>query len=149
VKVALVSSVGGHLTELLALRSSYAEFAHFFVVNDATPFVPPVGRKLYTVVHAERDLGVLTNVWEFLKIFRAERPNVMLSTGAGPAVSAAVAARLLGMRVVFVESVAAVQRPTLTGILMQGLAHRYFVQWPELSNTVEGSEYCGNVFGSL
>lgn len=145
-RVALVSSVGGHLTELLCLREAYECHRHFYVFNDLTQFVPPAGVNVYTIAHAERDLRVFSNVVEVLRIFRRERPTVMLTTGAGPGVSAAVAARLMGIRVVFVETVAAVTKPSLTGVLMEPLAHSYFVQWPELAKG-KPDRWKGNIFG--
>lgn len=147
-KIALVSSVGGHLTELLALREAYEACPHFYVFNDVTQFTPPPGVRVHTVAHAERDWRVAWNLWEFARIFREERPDVMLSTGAGPAVPAALVARAMGVRVVFVESVAAVERPTLTGLLMQPWADALFVQWPRLLDQLEGSLCRGSIFGS-
>jgi len=149
IKVALVSSVGGHLTELLALKGAYESHDHFYVFNDETQFTPPEGITEYRVSHAERDWLVLKNVWEFYKIFRKEKPTVMLSTGAGPAVPAALVAKLFGMRVVYVESVAAVKQPTLTGELIYPFSDSFFVQWPGLKNNFEGSKCAGNIFGSL
>ena len=145
-RIALVSSVGGHLTELLCLRTAYERLPHFYIFNDTTQFEPPAGVHVYTIAHAERDLRVFSNVWEVFRIFCKERPTVMLTTGAGPGVSAAVAARLLGVRVVFVETVAAVEEPSLTGRLMEYLAHSYFVQWPELTKGKE-QRWQGNIFG--
>ena len=145
-RVALVSSVGGHLTELLCLREAYEQHDHFYVFNDITQFAPPAGTPVYTIAHAERDPRVVSNVFEVLRIFRKERPTVMLSTGAGPAVSAAIAAKLLGVRVVYVETVAAVSEPSLTGILMEPLADAYFVQWPELAKG-KPERWKGNIFG--
>ena len=145
-RIGLVSSVGGHLTELLCLRSSYEEYEHFYISNDVTQFAPPDGVRVHTIAHAERDLRVVSNVAEVLRIFRVERPTVMLTTGAGPGLSAAVAARILGVRVVFVETVAAVERPSLTGILMEPLANAYFVQWPELAQG-KPERWQGNIFG--
>jgi UDP-N-acetylglucosamine:LPS N-acetylglucosamine transferase len=138
--------VGGHLTELLCLRSAYERHPHFYIFNDVTQFAPPPGIPVYTIAHAERDPRVVSNIWEVARIFRKERPTVLLTTGAGPGVSAAVAARLMGLRVVFVETVAAVQRPSLTGVLMEPLADAYFVQWPELAGK-NAERWQGNIFG--
>lgn len=147
-RLALVSSVGGHLTELLSLRAAYEGWPHFFVFNDKTQFTPPADIPVYTITHAERDFGTITtNVVEVLRIFRRERPTVMLTTGAGPAVSAALVARMLGIRVVFVETVAAARRPSLTGVLMESLAHASFVQWPGLA-AERPERWKGNIFGS-
>lgn len=147
-KIALVSSVGGHLTELLALRAAFEDFSHFYVFNDVTQFTPPDGVPVYTVAHAERDARVLWNLVEFARIFVRERPTVMLSTGAGPAIPAAIVAKLMGIRVVYVETVAATHKPTLTGILMQPFADALFVQWPALLAKLRGSKHCGSIFQS-
>lgn len=144
--IALVSSVGGHLTELLALRAAYADLSHFYVFNDQTQFTPPPTIRMYTVAHAERDLRVLSNVWEFFRIFKHEQPTAILTTGAGLAVSAAVAAKFLGISVIFVETVAAVTRPSLTGVLIEPWADTYFVQWKTLT-AGRAKRWSGNVFG--
>lgn len=147
-KVALVSSVGGHLTELLALRTAYEDLPHFYVFNDVTQFSPPEDVNVYTVAHAERDIRVLWNVFEFARIFLRERPSVLLSTGAGPAIPAAIVAKAMGIRVIYVETIAAAERPTLTGVLMQPFADALFVQWPSLLEKLRGSRHCGSIFGS-
>ena len=146
-KVALVSSVGGHLTDLLALRAAYEDLPHFYVFNDRTQFTPPEGIAVYTVEHAERDARVLWNLVEFARIFLRERPTVMLSTGAGLAVPAAIVAKAMGIRVVYVETSSATEKLSLTGILMQPLADAFFVHWPALASKVKGGRYCGGVFG--
>lgn len=147
-KIALVSSVGGHLTELLALAKAYEDSPHFYIFNDETQFSPPEGVRVYTVAHAERDWRVLWNIIEFACIFLREKPTVMLSTGAGPAIPAAIVANLMGIRVVYIETVAATKRPTLTGILIQPFADALFVQWPSLLDELKGSRYCGSLFES-
>jgi beta-1,4-N-acetylglucosaminyltransferase len=148
VKIALVSSVGGHLTELLALRAAYEDAPHFYVFNDVAPFEPPPGIRVYTIAHAERDLRVAYNLWELARIFRRERPTVMLSTGAGPAIPAAIVARAMGARVVYVESVASAVRPSLTGRLIQPFASALFVQWPRLLPQLRNSRCPGSLFAS-
>ena len=143
-KIALVASVGGHLTELLAVREAVEGHELVWIINDVSP-VLPVGARGYRVVHAERDLHVLTNLVEFAAIFAREAPDVMLSTGAGPAVPAAVVARLLGIPVVYIESVASVARLSLTGRLMRFLASEFLVQWPHLAAVAPWARYEGAV----
>jgi beta-1,4-N-acetylglucosaminyltransferase len=148
IKVALVASIGGHITELLALKAAYAEFSHFYVFNEPIHGSAFEGAPAYSITHSERDLRVATNVVELLRIFRAERPTVMLSTGAGQAVAAAVAAKLLGIRVVFVDSVAATTRLSLAGCLILPFADAFYVQWPGLANEARGIYYAGSILGT-
>ncbi|MBE7480986.1 MAG: hypothetical protein HS104_13515 [Polyangiaceae bacterium] len=143
-KVALVSSVGGHLTELLELVKALPDCERFWVINDESPVLPP-DERAYRIAHAERDPLVLWNLFEVAAVFARERPDLMLSTGAGPAVPAAVVARLAGIPVVYVEPTSAVTALTLTGRLMRPLAQRFFVQWRSLTRAAPWARYEGGL----
>lgn len=150
-RVGLVSSVGGHLAELLELRPVLAGCDLFWVLNDAAPWQAQAelgGARTYRIVHAERDLRQLWNLVEAVPILRRERPDVLISTGASPAVPLLGLGRLLGACTLFLETFAAVDRPSLTGQLIHqlGLAEHLFVQWPELLRALPGARYCGPVF---
>ena len=130
-KIAFVSSVGGHLAELLALLDELEEHERFFVLQDPSPLVP-AAEKTYYVLHAERDWRVAVNFLEFARIFGAERPDLVITAGAGVAIPAAFFARLAGIPVLYIEPISSVTRLSLTGRLMQPFANKFFVQWPEL-----------------
>jgi beta-1,4-N-acetylglucosaminyltransferase len=133
-KVLIVSSIGGHLTEVMRLAPILREHRVVLVVNDEAALPDFPFAAVYQIVHAERDWRVLVNVAEAAQILDAERPDVILSAGAGPAIPFALVARLLSnCRVVYLESAAAVSRPTLTGRLMYPLAHAFFYQWSKLA----------------
>jgi beta-1,4-N-acetylglucosaminyltransferase len=143
-KLAIVSSIGGHLAELLELLPALEGHELVWITNDPSPLLPPEISP-HLVVHAERDLGVLWNLAEFAAIFARERPDAMLSMGAGPAVPAAIVARLAGIPVFYVEPSSAVTRPTLTGRLMRFLATDRWVQWESLRRHLAGSRFVGGL----
>ena len=72
----------------------------------------------------------------------------MLTTGAGVAVPFAWVARLRGAKVVYVESLARIEGPSLTYRLIAPIAERRYVQWPELARLLPGSRFAGNVFSA-
>jgi beta-1,4-N-acetylglucosaminyltransferase len=144
VRLALVSSVGGHLTELLQLCRAFDDWSRFWVVNDYSPVLPE-GECTYRISHGERDWRVFWNVAEIAAIFAREKPDLMLSTGASPAVSAAIVARAAGIPVIYVEPSSAVTRLTLTGRLMRPLANRFYVQWPSLLKIATWAQYEGSI----
>lgn len=143
-KIALVSSVGGHLAELLELEPALAGHACFWVLNDHSP-VLPADRVARRISHAERDWRVAWNLVEIGRIFLRERPDLVLSMGAGPAVPAAIVARLMGLPMIYIEPSSAVTAPTLTGRLMRHLTPRRFVQWPSLLARLPGSRFVGGL----
>lgn len=142
--ICLVSSGGGHLTELLALRPVYANRAHFFVVNRPMPLPGEMEGKTYVIRHSERDWRFFVNLWEAWRILKRERPAVILSTGAGPAVPFALVGKLLGIKSVFVECSTQIARPSLTGRIMYRLADRFFYQWESL-----GAYYPKGTYGGV
>ena len=132
-KVCIVSSCGGHLTEVRMLLPAYREMDHFYVINDRAILPPDMHGRTYFISHAERNWKIVLNFLEAYRILRRERPSVLLSTGAGPAVPFAVVGRFLfGMRIVFVETFTRIERPSLTGRLMYRLSHDFYYQWAAL-----------------
>lgn len=143
-KVALVASIGGHLAELLELAEAFAGHELVWILNDRSPVLPE-GVRAYVISHAERDWRVAWNVVELAAILSRERPDLLVSTGAGPAVPAALLARLAGIPVLYVEGSWAVRELTLTGRLMRRLATRFYVQWEALRDKVPGARFAGGL----
>jgi UDP-N-acetylglucosamine transferase subunit ALG13 len=151
-RLCVVSSVGGHLREVLELAPAWAGAEVFFIVNDRTEV--PLPGPVHRIAHAERDLRVLWNLVEAARLFGdsaggSGRPDVILSAGAGPAVPVAVVGRLGGAAVVFVETFSAVQRPSLSGRLLYPLTRHFFYQWPALARFYPRGRYAGSVFSRL
>jgi UDP-N-acetylglucosamine:LPS N-acetylglucosamine transferase len=147
-EVCIVASCGGHLAEARALRPAFVDYAHFYVVNDAILLPDDMQGRTYFISHAERDWRVLKNLWEAWSILRRERPTVILSTGAGPAVPFALVGRLLRVPVVFVEISAQVTEPSVTGRIMYRLAARFFYQWRALAPHFPEGTYGGPILWS-
>ncbi|MEW5771874.1 MAG: PssD/Cps14F family polysaccharide biosynthesis glycosyltransferase [Pseudomonadota bacterium] len=133
-KIGIISSCGGHLTEVRALMPAYARYRYFYVLNDKAILPSDMAGKTYFIAHSERDWRFFLNLWEAFRILWRERPQVILSTGAGPAVPFALVGRFLfGCRIVFVETITRIQSPSMTGKIMYRLAHDFFYQWESLA----------------
>lgn len=143
-KICLVSSVGGHLRELMQLVDVLSPYDYFFVLNDATSVELP--QRSYRIAHAERDLRVLWNFVEAARILGRERPDVVLSMGAGPAVPVSIVGKALGATIVFIEYFGAVTRPSLTGRIMYRLADRFYYQWEGLAPFFPRGTCAGTIF---
>lgn len=144
-KVCIVSSCGGHLTEVRTLRSAYEHYPHFYVLNDRVVLPADMEGKTHFIRHSERDWLFLVNLWEATRILLRERPNVILSTGAGPVVPFALVGKLLGVRSIFVETFNRVTEPSLSGRIMYRLADRFFYQWRSLQRFYPRATYGGPV----
>lgn len=130
-KLALVSSHGGHLTELLELAPAFDDCDVFYFCYDAEttralPNAYLTANRPYDPIHFARNL---IRLWQ---IFWRERPDALISTGAEIAVPAFVVAKLMRVPSIYIECGAQVTRPSVTGRILVNLADRFYVQWPEL-----------------
>ncbi len=145
-KVCIVSSCGGHLTEVRCLRPAYQAYEHFYVLNDTVILPADMQGRTYFIAHSERDWRFFLNLWEAFRILHKEKPDVILSTGAGPVVPFSIVGRLLfRVRVVFIESITRISKPSLTGRIMYWLAHDFFYQWQTLSQFFPKAKYGGSL----
>lgn len=147
----LVCSSGGHLLQLVALRESWARFSRAWVTFDKSDVRSLLAAEQVCFANGptNRNIGnLLRNLVVAWRVVRAVKPKVMLTTGAGVAVPFAWMARLHGAKVVYVESLARIDGPSLSYRLIAPVAERRYVQWPELASTLPGARFAGNVFSA-
>ena len=142
-KISIVSSCGGHLTEVRMLKPAYEKYEHFYVLNDVVTLPEDMKGRTYFIRHSERDWLFLVNLWEAWRILCKERPNLILSTGAGPAVPFALVGKLFGIPTLFIETFTRVTEPSLAGRIMYYLADRFFYQWRPLERFFPRGIYGG------
>jgi UDP-N-acetylglucosamine:LPS N-acetylglucosamine transferase len=134
VKICLACSAGGHLTEMMHLEGCYSKHPHFFITfkrqdtadlkkREDVHFVDDPGRN---------PLKLLACVFQTMFALSKERPDVVISTGAGVAVPACYLAKLLGAKVVFLESFCRVEEPSFAARLVYPIADLFMVQWPQM-----------------
>ena len=124
-------SPGGHLAELERATAGIAFTDRFDVTfaGGRPPAEPP--RRIYLVCHPRRSAWrTARTLARSLAIAWRERPRLVISTGADVAVPICILARLLGARLIFIET-AGELAPTLAGRLVYPFADLFIVQWPE------------------
>jgi UDP-N-acetylglucosamine:LPS N-acetylglucosamine transferase len=102
--------------------------------------------KTVFITHSERDWKFFLNLWEAFRILLKEKPDVILSTGAGPIVPFAIIGRLFfNVKIIYIETLTKVLSPSLTGKIMYYLAHDFFYQWKGLKMFFPKGVYGGNL----
>lgn len=145
-RILLVCSPGGHLQQMLALRPAWEGFEHVWATL-AAPDTDTLLRDERVIVASgptNRSLpNLLRNLRLAWRVLRRERIDVILSTGAALAVPFFVVGRLLGKRVVYVESLTRTEGLSLSGRMVRPLASAFFVQWPTAAR--RGALYRGSI----
>ena len=145
-KICIVSSCGGHLTEVRQLLPAYANHEYFYVLNERALLPADMLGKTYFIRHSERDVFFFVNLVEAIRLLWKERPRVILSTGAGPVVPFALIGRyLFRTHIVFIETLTRIHRPSITGRIMYRIAHRFYYQWASLNAAFPKGLYRGSV----
>ena len=147
-KLMLVASAGGHLAQLLALRSLWEHHDRAW----ATFRLPEVeaaliGETAYWVHHpTTRNLpNAVRNLRLAWRSLRLERPDAVISTGAAVSVSYFIAARLLGIPTVFIEAYDRITMPTLSARLCYPFCDLFVVQWDQQQEAFPESVNIGAV----
>jgi UDP-N-acetylglucosamine:LPS N-acetylglucosamine transferase len=145
----LVCSSGGHLQQMLALKPVWEQYRHVWVTFDKSDTRSLLSEERVVYAHSPTNRNVknlLRNLVLAWSVLRKVRPRILLTTGAGVAVPFAWIGRLTGVKIVYVESFTRIEGPSLTGRLVGPIAHRSYVQWPEMEQLVPRAQYAGNVF---
>lgn len=132
--VLMVSTQGGHLTQLLVLKSWWGERERLWVCPNTPDVVDRLeGERVVTSYSpTTRNLpNTVRNLWLALRVIRRERPQLVVSAGAGVAVPFFVVAWLMRIPTVFIEVYDRVDSPTMTGRLCGPFTTRRIVQWED------------------
>ena len=130
----MVSTQGGHLTQLLVLRPWWSEHERVWVCPGTPDVLDRLGdeRLIQSYSPTTRNLpNLVRNFVLAAHVLRTERPGIVVSAGAGVAVPFFLLARLLRIPTVFIEVYDRVDSPTLTGRLCGPFTTRRIVQWEQ------------------
>ncbi|MBE9009895.1 UDP-N-acetylglucosamine--LPS N-acetylglucosamine transferase [Pseudanabaenaceae cyanobacterium LEGE 13415] len=136
-KVLLVCSSGGHFKALYQLRPYWGVRDRQWVTfrtnvteaqleGESVDWAwSPTNRNIPNLI---RNLGL---AW---KILRRDRPDLVISTGAGVAVPFLMLGKLLGSRTIFIESITRVNDLSLSAKLSLPFLNVLYVHWVELQH---------------
>lgn len=145
-KVFAVASIGGHWVQLLRIAKALEkEFDYMSTHEKCATMVE--GRVYYSMNDFSR--------WDFYKMFPEllhsiyiickEKPSIVITTGAAPGLVCLFAAKICGIRTVWIDSIANVEHISFSGRIASKFASRIYTQWPSLAgNKVI---FAGNIFG--
>jgi UDP-N-acetylglucosamine:LPS N-acetylglucosamine transferase len=133
-KIALVTSAGGHFTETLQLLDAFAGDDIFFVTwhSAREAEIQAIAPAYFLEPFGTSPWKALASLPQAAAILRRERPDVIVSTGAEIALPFFFLAKFFRIKTIFVESWCRIEDLSQTGKLLYPWADRFLVQWPEL-----------------
>lgn len=157
-KICLVCSHGGHLTEMLRLMDAFEGQKAFLITYDekttrgvrtANPIrnylIKIRNTKIFQLNFFQFLLHMIYITLEELKIFLKERPDIIVSTGSEIAIPICYLGKFLGKKIIFIESLSRVNDLSRTGKLIYPIATLFLVQWNHLTTKYKKARYEGRV----
>ena len=151
-KICFAASAGGHFAQIIRLKPLMEEYPCFIVTEklennlkiDADAeilYLRHVNRKEWRCIYY-----MLANTYISFKILLKQKPDIIISTGALAMIPLCILGKLMGKRLIFMESFAKVQTKTMTGSVLYRFADYFFVQWQEMLKIYPKGIYKGGIY---
>jgi len=147
-KICLAASAGGHLSQLLKLEQCWDGQDVFFMTTSVSvnSMLSKKGKTLMVgECNRQHPLEVLRVFLRCLIFLCGNRPDVIISTGAAAGCMCCFIGKLLGAKVVWLDSIANTEKLSLSGRLVRPIANLILTQWEDVASKYKNVEYAGAI----
>jgi beta-1,4-N-acetylglucosaminyltransferase len=157
-RIAVILGRGGHTAETLSivnnLGPNYDYLYLIGILDSLTPSKIKIPGRVLPVIPPRllpQDSKIMSIIRTVITLFLSFiylllfRPRIVISCGTGLTVPIFCAARAIGIKTVFIESIARVESLSITGRLLLGKTTLFIVQWQELATRISGAVYGGQL----
>jgi len=154
-KVLFISSTGGHLDEMLQLKSLFKKYEYYIITEKTKSNLSlkkKYPNKVNYLVYGTKDhlftyvFKLLFNCFKSLFLYIKIRPKYIVTTGAHTAGPMCCIGKLFGSKIIFIESFANISTKTITGKLVYKFADLFIVQWESMLKLYPNATYGGWIF---
>ena len=157
-KVMFISSTGGHLEELTQLKEMFSKYDYHIVTEKTksnlslkTKYPNKVSFLIYGSYttfskKATYPFKLLLNCFKSLFIYLKFRPKYIVTTGAHTAGPMCLIGKILGSKIIFIETFANSKTKSITGKIVYKFADLFIVQWKEMLDLYPNAVYGGWIF---
>lgn len=140
-KVLFISSTGGHLSEMMQLKSMFKNY-DYYIITEKTKSNLSLKEKYKNrvsfLVYGTKDhmlsypFKLLYNCFKSLFLYFRVHPDYIITTGVHTAGPMCLIGKIFGSRVIYIETFANMVSKTATGRLIYPVADRFIVQWSSM-----------------
>jgi len=150
-KICFAASSGGHFEQMMMLRPMMKEYECFLLTEKIKYKTEVEGVRTYYVEQVNRKevffpLKMILIYKESLKIYKKEKPNVVICTGVLAMIPMCLIVKKHGGKLIYIESFAKINSPTKTGQFLYKKADHFFVQWESMKQFFPNAVYVGGIY---
>lgn len=138
-KLLAIASDGGHWEQLSEILNGFSQDFDICYVstNGNIRFCLSPAHSFYVVSDFNRTSPhlILKSFLSSIKIFLKEKPDAVISTGAAPGLVMILIGWIFRKKTIWIDSLANVNRLSLSGKLISPFASRVYTQWRHLANS--------------
>ncbi|MFT7155561.1 MAG: beta-1,4-N-acetylglucosaminyltransferase, partial [Parvicella sp.] len=148
-KICVLSSAGGHFTEVSQLESFYKKYDHFYFVEKSFETIDLVKKgRVYFLKLLNRKMFflipfILINFFISLYVFYKERPSLLITTGVLSAIPMCVIGKIFGCKIIFIESFCRINSQTMAGKFLYSFSDLFIIQNKRLQKYYPNAVYGG------
>ena len=154
-KVLFISSTGGHLSELMQLKSMFSKY-DYHIITERTKsnmyLKDKYPKKVNYLVYGTKS-NMLTypfklfyNCFKSLFLYIKIRPNVIVTTGAHTAGPMCCIGKIFGSKIVYIETFANSETKSVTGKMIYKFADLFIVQWEDMLKLYPKAKFGGWIY---
>ena len=154
-KVLFISSTGGHLNELLQLKSIMNKYDSYLITEKTKSTISlkeeykdRISYLIYGTKHnmLTYPFKLLANCFKSLYFYFKIKPDVIVTTGAHSAGPMCCIGKIFGSKIIYIETFANIHSKTVTGRIVYKFADLFIVQWESMLKLYPKAIYGGWIF---
>ena len=140
-KVMFISSTGGHLSEMLKLKSLFDKYDYHIITEKTKSNIKLKDKysgRINFLIYGTKDymltypFKLIANCFKSLYFYLKVRPDYIITTGAHSAGPMCLLGKIFGSNIIYIETLANKDTKTITGKMLYPFSDLFVVQWEEM-----------------
>lgn len=154
-RVMFISSTGGHFNELIQLEKMFKNYDYSIVTEKTKSnsylkdkYKGRVSYLIYGTKHhfLSYPFKFFINCIKSCFIYLKYRPDYIITTGVHTAVPMCFIGKILGSKIIYIETFANMVSKTVTGKILYPITDKFIVQWDSMRKLYPDADFGGWIF---
>ena len=150
-----IASTGGHLNELMQLKPMFKKYDYHIITEytkTTNNLKDEYKDRVDYLVFGSKDhifsyiFKFTYNIFKSIVLYFKIKPDVIITTGTHTSVPMCYIAKIFRKKIIFIETFANINTPTLAGRMIYPIANMFLVQWEDLLKVYPKAIYKGGIY---
>lgn len=147
-KIGIITSKGGHLYQMYLLKPWWSKYRRFWVSFRGSDVSSLLKKEKVIYAHYPESRNIpnaFRNLFVAWKVLRKERPDLLISCGAGIAPPFFLVGKILGIKLCFIEAYDFISYPSLSARMVAPIVDHLLVQQKIQKKFFKKAEFKGAI----